>query len=362
MGRPPMWIGWRSRVARRVRAGGSLAQRRFHARVRVARCPQAGASPRSSPGRPRRGVALVSTLLIVALASALAYQMVERHALTIAHARQTFDGAQAREYLLGAEQFARQLLHDDWQDDDTRAADTLLEDWAAPDTPFAIEGGQLRLSIVDLDGRLNLNGVVGDSGPDNLERFRCLLTNLGLEPNVADAWLDWVDEDGDVHGFGAEDDTYLMADPAYRAANRQAAGASELLAITGAETFEAVRPHVAATPARRPRINVNTAGYEVLRCLNLSEDAAERLVESEREYDDVAAVAADYAALGASVGALAVQSEFFQVAARVELSGARAQLTSLLHRDPTSGAVRLLARDFGRRFEVPADSDGDTRS
>ena len=320
---------------------------------------QASHRPPSAPVH-RRGVALVSALLIVALASALAHQMISRHSLTIAHAKQTFSGAQAREYVLGAEAFARQLLHEDWADTATRDADTLAEEWATAKAPFSVEGGELSLAIVDLDRRLDLNGVSGASGPDHLARLKCLFENMALDPNLADAWLDWVDEDRDVHGFGAEDDTYLLAEPPYRTANRKAAGVSELRAVVEPDAYEALRAHVAATPAERPRINVNTAGYEVLRCLSLPDDVASRLVESERDFQDVAEAAADHAALGASVNALAVTSEFFEVLARAELDGVRAELRSTLHRDPTSGAVRLLGRDFGHRFEPPSDPSGTT--
>ena len=33
----------------------------------------------------------------------------------------------------------------------------------------------------------------------------------------------------------------------------------------------------------------------------------------------------------------------------------RSELTTLVHRDPESGELTLLARNFGRRFEVPTD-------
>ena len=327
--------------------------------------PAPTASPERSPNaasgrapslRSPRGVALVSVLLIVALASVLAYQMASRHALTIAHARQAFLGGQAREYALGAEAYARQLLYEDWAAPETRAQDTLLEAWAEPKAPFEIPGGKLQLAIVDLDARLNINGVAGEGGPDQLVRFKCLLANLELAPDIADAWLDWVDQNVDVHGFGAEDDAYLMQDPPYRAANRPAAGSSELLALAavGLEAYRELRPHVTTAPAQRPRVNLNTAGYEVLRCLSLPDDVAQRLVESERAFEDVAQAVAQHANLGASVAILAVTSEFFEVRARAEIDGARAELASMLHRDPTTGAIRLLARDFGRRFEPPS--------
>ena len=319
---------------------------------------------RRSPerSRPAAGVALVSVLLVVALASALAYQMLSRHGLTIAHSDQLLRGGQAREYALAAEAFARQLLVEDWSEEDTRTADTLLEAWAAPAPPFDVEGGELTLAIVDLNARFNLNGVVGKGGPDNVQRLRQLVVNLDLDPAVADGWLDWVDRDGDIQEAGAEDDAYLLLAPAYRAANQPAASVSELRAVATVEgrDYDVLRPHVTWLPDTTLRVNVNTAGYEVLRCLapGLSEEDAETLVESEREFQEVAEVTAQHAALGQSVAAIAVMSEYFEVRVRAEVADSRVELTSMLHRDPTTGRIRLLARDFGRRFEpLPATDD-----
>ncbi|MDE0350281.1 MAG: type II secretion system minor pseudopilin GspK [Gammaproteobacteria bacterium] len=315
---------------------------------------------------PSRGVALVSVLLIVALASALAYQMLSRHGLTIAHSEQLLRGGQAREYALAAEAFARQLLAEDWSDEETRAADTLLEPWAEPSPPFEIEDGEIVLAIVDLNARFNLNGVIGKGGPDNVERLKQLVANLELEPVIADTWVDWVDPDSDVNAAGAEDETYLLSVPAYRAANQPAASTSELLAVrdvTPAD-YAALRPHVAWLPETGLRVNVNTAGYEVLRSLapGLSEEEAETLIESDREFQEVAEATAQHAALGNSVAAIAVMSEYFEVRIRAELEDTQVTLASMLHRDPTTGRVRLLARDFGRDFrpvDPPAGENDD---
>lgn len=313
--------------------------------------------------RRSRGVALVSVLLIVALASALAYQMLSRHGLTIAHSEQLLRGGQAREYALAAEAFARQLLAEDWFDEATRAADTLLEPWAEPSPPFEIEGGEITLAIVDLNARFNLNGVIGKAGPDNVQRLKQLVTNLELDPVIADTWVDWVDPDSDINAAGAEDETYLLSVPAYRAANQPVASASELLAVRDVtvDDYAILRPHVTWLPDTNLRVNVNTAGYEVLRCLapGLSEEEAETLIESDREFQEVADVTAQHAALGNSVAAIAVMSEYFEVRVRAAVADTRVTLASMLHRDPTTGRVRLLARDFGRDFRPVAPSAGE---
>lgn len=308
-------------------------------------------------------MALVSVLLIVALASALAYEMLSRHGLTIAHSEQLLRGGQAREYALAAETFARQLLAEDWSDEATREVDTLLEPWAEPSPPFEIEDGEIALAIVDLNARFNLNGVIGKAGPDNVQRLKQLVTNLELEPVIADTWVDWVDPDSDVNAAGAEDETYLLSVPAYRAANQPVASTSELLAVRDVTPgdYAALRPHVAWLPETNLRVNVNTAGHEVLRCLapGLSEEEAETLIESEREFQEVAEVTAQHAALGNSVAAIAVMSEYFEVRVRAAVADTRVTLASMLHRDPTTGRVRLLARDFGRDFHSVARTAGE---
>ena len=309
-------------------------------------------------GQVRRvsGVALVSVLLVVALASAFASQMVSRQVLTVAHAQQVFHGAQAREYAFGAEAFARQLLFEDWSADSTM--DTLLEAWSLPGEPFEIEGGLIELTIVDLERRLNLNAV---NQPENLQRLKQLMANLELDPNLADAWRDWIDWDETIYGFGAEDEDYLMAVPPYRAANQAAASTTSMLAVKGfsSAVHERLAPYVAALPVSELKVNINTVGAEVLRALGNSPapEAIEVMIGSPREFQNVDEAKTRYPGLSAGEEVLTVASAFFEVSIRVELDGARAELISMLHRNPASGEIRLLRRNFGRR--VPSIHDLD---
>ena len=306
---------------------------------------------------------MVSVLLVVALASAFASQMVSRQALTVAHARQVFHGAQAREYALGAEAFARQLLFEDWSADGTR--DTLLEAWSLPGEPFEIDGGLIEMKVIDLERRFNLNAV---GRPENLQRLKQLMANLDLDPNLADAWRDWIDPDETVYGFGAEDDDYLMAVPAYRAANQAATSTSAMLAVKGFSkgVHAHLEPYVATLPSEQLKINVNTVGVEVLRTLGLTSETIEVMMESPREFQDVAEAKTQYPGLSAGEEVLTVISAFFEVRIRVELDGARAELVSMLHRDPASGEIRLLRRNFGRRvpsiYEAGSAEDEDARN
>ena len=56
-------------------------------------------------GRRMRGVALIRVTLIVALCSALMYELLTRHSLVVAKTRQVLYGDQSWAYALGADEF-----------------------------------------------------------------------------------------------------------------------------------------------------------------------------------------------------------------------------------------------------------------
>ena len=309
--------------------------------------------------RSQGGVALVSVLLVVAVATALAYAMVDRQGFTIAHSQQTLAGSQARQFALGGEQYARQILYADWEQEDTREIDTLIEEWSAPGEAFEARGGALEVRIQDLERRFNLNAVAGDrEGAQNTARLKRLLTTLEIDANLADRWVDWVDADQDVTALGSEDAAHLMGDPPRRAANQRAAHVSEFAVATGieAEAFERLRPHVTVLPLDDLRVNVNTANEFVLGTLapNFPTGNALRLVEQEREIVRVEDITGIHPELGEAVAVLTVQSAFFRVQVRAEVDDARSELTSLLHRHPETGELTLLWRSYGERFEALA--------
>ena len=368
----------------------------------------------------QRGVALISVLLIVVAATALAYEMATRHTLNIAQSRLLLNGSQARQYALGGEEYARQILYADWEDEETRAYDTLQESWAsaqgrdrtakdeeddgdrwaegdeagqggqadvdpqwpstleeesnrrgdaadsaaarsqAPARTFEVDDGSLIVRIDDLAGRFNLNAVAGgagkagEKGAENLDRFKRLLQQTGIDSSVADAWRDWVDNDEDIHGYGAEDADHMRRAIPQRAANQRAIHVSELLVATSISPleFEELRRHVAVLPVSYLRVNVNTASAAVLQALapNFNKGEARRLTEGPREFKTIEELVAQQATLGQSVEALSVQSEFFRVQVRAEYDDAVAELTSLVYRDSSSGAMTVLSRNFGETF------------
>ena len=307
---------------------------------------------------------MVSVLLIVVIVTVLAFEIADRHAFSVAMSRQTLDGSQARYYALGGELYAQLLLEEDWLDENTRTKDTLEDSWALPEESFEIEEGTVEMRIVDLNSRFNLNAVVGSQAAPNVRHFNRLLTHLGVDPTVTDAWRDWIDADQDVTKAGAEDADYLLHDPPRLAANQPARHVSEFLVPVPleAEEFARFRPLVTVLPTTASKINVNTASGAVLGTVapNFPPAEAELFAGELRDFDRVEDVVALHAPLGASVSSLSVTSEYFQVQVRVNLRDSRVELTSLLHRNAESGALTVVSRNFGSRFEPAVDEEEST--
>ena len=232
------------------------------------------------------GVALVSVLLIVAILMAVISKLMSSHNLVINQHQNTFEQNQALQYALGAEALARQALYEDFTNSG-KDVDHYNELWAQPTMPFELdEGGFLDAQLTDLQGCFNLNSLVDDSGTQ-LERFKRLLNNLSVQPQLAEVWKDWIDADEQLTGFGAEDSEYLTAPP-HRTPNKPVYHVSELLLVQNMDRdqYRAIAPHVCTLPPEVSTININTANAQTLAALDGAIDPgmAEQLVTTERAY------------------------------------------------------------------------------
>lgn len=310
----------------------------------------------SPPARRQRGVALVTALLVVALAATLSADMMADQQLAIRRTQNLVAADQAQVYALAAEAFARDLLERDDGDVDHPG-----EDWAQPFPALPFEGAVISLRIFDLQARLNLNDLALEPEGDDPEAENLQAAPLGrllaqVHPEYASgieqALRDWVDADQELtFPEGAEDDFYTRIDPPYRPANRPLLGASELRLVKGvdAETFDAVREFVTALPEGSP-VNVNTAAPQVLASLSgeVDESAARQAVEGRPDdgYGDVQEFLdanQAFAVPDLDPGRLAVSSRYFLVRAEVTLDRARAVQYSLLER-AAQGAPRVVYR------------------
>lgn len=306
----------------------------------------------------QRGVALITAVLIVALVTAAAVAMASKQQFDIRRTANIFNNDIAYQFALGAEDYARNVL--EWDITKARSPnDHLGEDWAQ-DVAVPVEGTMLTGSVQDLHGRINLNSLLDANGKPNVEmvkRFKHLLDLLGLNQDISQAVLDWIDVDiNPSFNGGAEDDYYMLQTPPYRAANSLMVSVSELLLVMGIddETFQLLLPHVSALPNINSNINVNTATAEVLASLAVTMTIAdgEALIQ--------ARPATGFAKIADFTGQtlltnhptfkndfLDIKSEYFLVDAMAEFDESTAQLHSLVHRNNNTGGVRVVMRSRG---------------
>ena len=320
--------------------------------VRPDRNPKVGGSVR------QRGVALITALLVVSLATVAAVAMATRQHVDVRRTGNLLHGEQAYAYALAAESWALVIIDRDLEDTQN---DSLEDDWATALPPISVEGGFVDGNITDLQGRFNVNNLfTGKNTASVVDRdyFMRLLVVLELDPALTNALLDWIDSDIDaIYPDGAEDDSYLLNNPPYRTANRPLSSVSELGLVKGfsAEVMAVLAPHITVLPVSTS-INVNTATAEVLRALNekLTDADVALLIEGRGEdgYADKAAFMAHDGMAGLDVVAgIGASSDWFNLQTDVTVGRGRARLASILLRE--NGATRVVSRVRTRARLMP---------
>ncbi|NJN46417.1 MAG: type II secretion system minor pseudopilin GspK [Candidatus Competibacteraceae bacterium] len=338
----------------------------------------------------QQGVALLTALLIVFLASLIATELAWLQQLAIRRSGLLQHQQQARLYTLGAEQWAMTLLARDASNSDT---DHPGEDWAVLPPAFPVQGGSITGRIEDLQGRFNINNLLiastspsdspttdnadqeqnddarGSANPNNdvdvgrnidpaqFQALQRLLETLDLETDIAQAIADWLDPDQEtLFPDGAEDGIYTNRDPAYLTADRPLTSISELRLIAGVdrETYDALAPYICALPPGSA-LNVNTVLAPVLAAASdgMSLDKAEdRIKERNKQgYDSVDAFLTNiqFGNQGLTRDKLAVSSRFFLLTAEANVGEGRAALHSILERTG-SGDITVRVRSFGHEY------------
>jgi general secretion pathway protein K len=223
----------------------------------------------------QRGVALITAVLVVALATILAINVTFRGMLDQRRSASLFAFDQGYEVALGAEAWAADVLRKDAQDSQQ---DHLGEIWAQalPALPIDDNIGTVEGRLEDLQGRFNLNNLVFTDGTPNdkaIKQLERILQMVELEPSWATMIADWIDTDSQP-GFpdGAEDSVYMGQDPPHLAANMPITRASELMALPnfGGDRYRRLAPYVTALPVGT-KLNVCTASGIVLDSLSESQ-------------------------------------------------------------------------------------------
>lgn len=302
--------------------------------------------------RRERGVAVITAMLVVAIGTILAVNLMWDATLDQRRTLSALAADQGLILLTSAEAWAGDILREDLVASPDE--DHLGEIWAMELPPLPVEGGVISGRIEDLQGRFNINNLVDASGredPVAVAQFERLLALLEIDPTLAGAVVDWIDADGELRfPDGGEDAAYADTDPQYRTANSTLTSPSELMAVNGFDRAAYLRlaPYVTALPPGTT-INVNTASALVL--LSLSDMLDEGQVNDLVDERGTGAFDNIDASFRGRVEPEVLQridgvTAHFLLTATVQLGTTQLTMRSVMQRD-SSGLSRALFRNLG---------------
>ncbi|HLQ12165.1 MAG TPA: type II secretion system minor pseudopilin GspK [Steroidobacteraceae bacterium] len=345
------------------------------------------------PGKRReRGVALLTAIILVALATIVATAIAWQASLSARRAAAVFTMAQSFAIAEAAEGMAGYTLRDNRQKNPQLVAPN--QDWAIPFGPTEITPGVvLEAFLEDESGKFNLNSVVmaaagpgvpgstatgapatrpaGPAGlgapapapatsgvlvrnPTGVAQFEALLQSLDLDISYAARLVDWIDSDDQpIFPGGGEDSLYLAQEPAHRVSNLPLTSISELLAM-GMEraSYDKLAPYVTALPAAT-RLNICTAPGLVLDAVAGGQrayaiDAKEMALQRQHNpcYPDMAGYMSGLGTAQKAGLNIGTTSSYFRLRTWITIGTTRFTLYSLLEQDP-SGQTRPIFRTFG---------------
>lgn len=321
-----------------------------------------------NPYQPQKGFALLTVLLVVALVSMVTTELMYNQQVQIKRSGFMIHQSHSLSVAYGFESWVKKGLAADLQANQT---DHLKEQWAQALPPIDFEGGLVSGQLIDLHSRLNLNNVLeqDETKRQFWQKAVDRLVNLSLQSDqvardftgFSDVLTDWVDVNDEVSDYGAESATYLLKQPAYRAANQPLVMVSELQNLQmmeelGDAELQKLKEQVATLPVVTA-ININTVDALVLQSLTdwmtaeivqqWSELRNESPAENTGTFVDFLVQVTGYTQteieddLPADV--ITVKSDYFQLQALIEYGEVKQGVFAIFHRE-SDNKVRLVQR------------------
>lgn len=319
--------------------------------------------------RRQQGIAMLTALLIVALAVIVVSSIFVQQRYSIRLSNNLQDVEQAYQYAYAAEKMAAAWLERDIKDTKDGTYDSLQDEWAGKIPPFPIDDdngqpiGELQVKIEDLQAYFNVNNLydVQKKKPraSMMKIFQTMLQTELLPTSFANSVVDWIDPDDDlIDPDSAESDYYSGQEKPYKASNALLLDSSELRIIKLGDIsdpeekkklLDTLMPLITALPTPAA-LNANTASEEVLVAIGLNSQQAQAIVQ-ERKAAPFKTMA-DVTKLAANLSAeqkvlLGVSSNYYRLTGQVRLGKSRLFLNSVLFRS-ADGKVRVILRQFNR--------------
>jgi len=346
--------------------------------------------------RQQRGVALITALLIVSLATIMAVELVSRQYMDVRRTTNIMTSDQAYLQALTMEISAAHLLAYSRKElqskfDDREQFTQAVLGLNANAMKVAEGEAIVNLDLAFPETLFNVNSLIDGAGKVNRiqsERYRNLVSAVLLDINVssptADELLaslqDWLDANEEERLGGAEDGVYETKNPPYKAANRMMSSISELFLVEGYtpeilygipkdENDENSKPipgilyYVTALPDRGTNLNVNllTERKMIKMFSTYITDTMIDEVLADQPYEDVGEfinhkawdsikktdIQAWKKLKDALKTGLTVQSRFFVAKSTATLGNSVFLLNSLVYVNPDGTKIEVISRAIG---------------
>ncbi|MGH7931738.1 MAG: type II secretion system minor pseudopilin GspK [Candidatus Binataceae bacterium] len=304
-----------------------------------------------------RGVALLATLLAIALMTILVMEFTTSSALGYREAATQANELRASYLARSAIQVGCAMLEASAlaQVGQPTVYDGLDQPWAQPIPPVHVDGGTVSLLIVDEARKLDINQLFDPRTRRINEDFAQVLARLfasvGVSTDLLPILVDWDDPDSVVSPSGAEADYYLGLMPPYEPRNGPMPTIYDLRAVKGMNdsTFRLLSNFLTAAP--EPRVNANTASAQVLASLSPELSNSPELVESiiAARSDQPFVAVTDIANLP-GIGTFAnhitpmltTRSSYFTLIGEGQFAGARKRIYAMFRRN-LNGTMMLMS-------------------
>jgi len=298
----------------------------------------------------QRGIALLFVLLIFAIITTVAVQMVMQVQRNTERQAQYLHYQQAKYYALSAEQYIAMLLEKEKPNDS--AIDHWFSPWAA-DHNLPFESGHAEIQVIDEQALLNLNLLHSKDAGKQEAPFKRLFERLNLNPDLIERIKGWGTED--PQKLAEQDSFYMALSPPSRTGGTFLRSVTELklMQLLNNENYNKLRPFITVLP-ENVGINLNTVPYDLLPSLfaDLSEADAKDIVEARGNvgFDNLDAMRKHPALEGKKINWQSVQatfsSQYFSAYIKAYYGNVIFYLHSLLARDE-QGKVVVISREEG---------------
>jgi len=343
----------------------------------------------------QQGLAIITVMLIIALMMTLLGFLIEKQHILMRRMANQNAIENGYHVAQGVETWVAKVLtldqdreRDHWLEDWAKLGEEPIEEVAEENQSFSLGGdaeeeeerividlglGELKIDVVDLQGRYNLNNLFVEDPIKRQEQKRIFLNLLEIlevgefdeRDRLYGALFDWIDEGDGISANGVESGHYTTKKTPYYAADQKLTSIGELKFVEGfsQNVINKIAPYVTALPIVNAKININTTSEQVLSSLSsgtVVDTTSVGIFLSQREeeifagFDQSQINDAVNAVIGVSISKPAindmmqVKSDFFQIEATVTLGDFSFQMKTRLLRslNDQGNKVQVFSRQY----------------